>query len=215
MSSDLGDPRRRRLGIIAMRLVIGKPLAVERYPPLVDGAFVIIAWASIAGRRIPAHRRPRPLKFPGENRSVSSSPSSRLALITPVASEARGVSDLEREAKPLIEREVVSRSSTDSGFPGAWTIAAHVLLGLLIVGGSIRSGGRAVCGGRARLTCGVGDTIFLSNDGGRSGSGSPRCARYRHDAPDMQHAMVAIEDRRFYYHPGIDPIGLGEPSSAA
>ena len=33
------------LGIIAMRLVIGRLLAlVERYPPLVDGAFVIIGW---------------------------------------------------------------------------------------------------------------------------------------------------------------------------
>src|SRR5471032_844162 len=33
------------LGIIMMRLVIGKLLAlVERYPVLVDGAFVIIAW---------------------------------------------------------------------------------------------------------------------------------------------------------------------------
>ncbi len=36
------------LGIIAMRLVIGRLLAlVERYPPLVDGAFVIIGWVSI------------------------------------------------------------------------------------------------------------------------------------------------------------------------
>jgi len=36
------------LGIIMMRLVIGKLLAiVERYPPLVDGAFVIIAWVAI------------------------------------------------------------------------------------------------------------------------------------------------------------------------
>jgi YkoY family integral membrane protein len=33
------------LGIITMRLVIGKLLSlVERYPPLVDGAFIIIAW---------------------------------------------------------------------------------------------------------------------------------------------------------------------------
>jgi len=33
------------LGIVMMRLVIGKLLAlVERYPPLVDGAFVIIGW---------------------------------------------------------------------------------------------------------------------------------------------------------------------------
>ena len=36
------------LGIIAMRLVIGTLLAlVERYPPLVDGAFIIIGWVSI------------------------------------------------------------------------------------------------------------------------------------------------------------------------
>jgi len=33
------------LGIIMMRTVIGQLLAVvERYPPLVDGAFIIIAW---------------------------------------------------------------------------------------------------------------------------------------------------------------------------
>jgi predicted tellurium resistance membrane protein TerC len=33
------------LGIIAMRLVIGQLLAiVERYPALVDGAFIIIGW---------------------------------------------------------------------------------------------------------------------------------------------------------------------------
>jgi YkoY family integral membrane protein len=36
------------LGIITMRLVIGKLLSlVERYPPLVDGAFIIIAWVAI------------------------------------------------------------------------------------------------------------------------------------------------------------------------
>lgn len=33
------------LGIVAMRLVVGQLISlVERYPPLVDGAFVIIAW---------------------------------------------------------------------------------------------------------------------------------------------------------------------------
>jgi len=33
------------LGIVAMRAVIGKLLSlIERYPPLVDGAFVIISW---------------------------------------------------------------------------------------------------------------------------------------------------------------------------
>lgn len=36
------------LGIVAMRVVIGKLLAlVQRYPPLVDGAFVIIAWVGL------------------------------------------------------------------------------------------------------------------------------------------------------------------------
>jgi YkoY family integral membrane protein len=36
------------LGIIMMRLVIGQLLSIiERYPPLVDGAFVIIAWVAV------------------------------------------------------------------------------------------------------------------------------------------------------------------------
>src|SRR5262249_56619551 len=36
------------VGIIMMRLVIGQLLAlVERFPPLVDGAFVIIAWVGV------------------------------------------------------------------------------------------------------------------------------------------------------------------------
>ena len=36
------------LGIVMMRLVIGTLLSlVERYPPLVDGAFVIIAWVGV------------------------------------------------------------------------------------------------------------------------------------------------------------------------
>jgi len=36
------------LGIVMMRLVIGRLLAiVERYPPLVDGAFIIIGWVAI------------------------------------------------------------------------------------------------------------------------------------------------------------------------
>jgi YkoY family integral membrane protein len=36
------------LGIVMMRLVIGQLLTiVERYPPLVDGAFIIIAWVGV------------------------------------------------------------------------------------------------------------------------------------------------------------------------
>ena len=36
------------LGIVAMRLVVGQLIAlIERYPALVDGAFVVIAWVAI------------------------------------------------------------------------------------------------------------------------------------------------------------------------
>ena len=36
------------LGIVMMRLVIGQLLSfIERYPPLVDGAFIIIAWVAV------------------------------------------------------------------------------------------------------------------------------------------------------------------------
>ena len=61
-----------------------------------------------------------------------------------------------------------------------------------------------------RLTRGIGDTVFYGADG------QPwfRLDGQRHDvslgeiAPDLQHAVVAVEDRRFYHHPGIDPIGV-------
>jgi penicillin-binding protein 1A len=61
-----------------------------------------------------------------------------------------------------------------------------------------------------RLTRGVGDTVFYGADG------RPwfRLDEQRRDvelagiAPDFQHAVVAIEDRRFYLHPGLDPIGI-------
>jgi 1A family penicillin-binding protein len=62
-----------------------------------------------------------------------------------------------------------------------------------------------------RLTRGIGDTVFYGADG------QPwfRLDEQRHDvsldeiSADLQHAVVAVEDRRFYHHPGIDPIGLG------
>jgi 1A family penicillin-binding protein len=85
------------------------------------------------------------------------------------------------------------------------------LIGLLIVGGAISvwwmsRHALAV----HRLTRGVGDTVFYAADG------KPwfRLDEQRHDVPlaqisaDLQHAVVAVEDRRFYYHPGLDPIGI-------
>ena len=36
------------LGIVAMRVVVGKLIAlIKRYPALVDGAFIIIAWVGL------------------------------------------------------------------------------------------------------------------------------------------------------------------------
>ncbi|MFN7917056.1 MAG: PBP1A family penicillin-binding protein [Vicinamibacterales bacterium] len=92
-----------------------------------------------------------------------------------------------------------------------WTIAAYALLALLIVGGGVSVWWLSRYAVKVHgLTRGVGDTTFLSADG------KPwfRLDEQRHDvsldaiAPDLQHAFVAIEDRRFYYHPGIDPIGI-------
>lgn len=62
-----------------------------------------------------------------------------------------------------------------------------------------------------RLTRGVGDTWFLSADGTRWF----RMDEHHQDVPlsaipaHLQHAFIAVEDHRFYQHPGIDPIGLG------
>ena len=61
-----------------------------------------------------------------------------------------------------------------------------------------------------RLSRGVGDTVFYGADS------KPwfRLDEQRRDVPldqiatDLQRAVVAVEDRRFYAHPGIDPIGI-------
>jgi penicillin-binding protein 1A len=61
-----------------------------------------------------------------------------------------------------------------------------------------------------QLTRGVGDTWFHTADGRRWF----RLDEQRRDvplsgiAPHLQQAFIAVEDHRFYLHPGIDPIGL-------
>lgn len=62
-----------------------------------------------------------------------------------------------------------------------------------------------------QLRRGVGDTWFLAADG------RPwfRMDEHRQDVPladiprDLQHAFVAVEDHRFFKHPGVDIIALG------
>ena len=62
-----------------------------------------------------------------------------------------------------------------------------------------------------KLTRGVGDTWFHTADGRRWF----RLDDQRHDvpisaiAPSLQQAFVAVEDHRFFLHPGVDPIALG------
>ena len=62
-----------------------------------------------------------------------------------------------------------------------------------------------------KLTRGVGDTWFLSSDGRRWF----RMDENHRDVPlaeipvHLQHAFIAVEDHRFYRHPGVDPIALG------
>ncbi|HUE88092.1 MAG TPA: PBP1A family penicillin-binding protein [Vicinamibacterales bacterium] len=61
-----------------------------------------------------------------------------------------------------------------------------------------------------RLTRGVGDTVFYTADG------SPwfpmdeqrRDVSIDQISPNLRNAVIAVEDHRFRYHPGIDPIGF-------
>ncbi len=62
-----------------------------------------------------------------------------------------------------------------------------------------------------QLRRGVGDTWFLAADGRRWF----RMDEQRQDvpiadiSPHLQHAFIAVEDHRFYRHPGVDPIAIG------
>jgi 1A family penicillin-binding protein len=89
---------------------------------------------------------------------------------------------------------------------------AKVLLGVVVVAGVL------ACLWLARqsyvvyqLTRGVGDTWFYSADGQRWF----RLDEERQDvaleaiAPSLQQAFIAVEDHRFFMHPGVDPIALG------
>jgi penicillin-binding protein 1A len=88
---------------------------------------------------------------------------------------------------------------------------AFALVGVLVAGGGLSVWWLSRAAVRVhRLTKPVGDTMFYDGDG------RPwfRLDEQRHDvaleeiADNLQHAVIAIEDRRFFHHPGIDPIGV-------
>ena len=62
-----------------------------------------------------------------------------------------------------------------------------------------------------RLTRGVGDTVFYTSDGRPwfAMDEQRRDVRLADVSEHLRNAVIAIEDHRFWYHPGIDPIGLG------
>lgn len=89
---------------------------------------------------------------------------------------------------------------------------AKLLLALFIVAAAVGSVwmGRQVYAVH-ELTRGVGDTWFYDASGRRWF----RLDEQRQDvplasiSPHLQHAFVAVEDHRFFLHPGVDPIALG------
>jgi penicillin-binding protein 1A len=89
-------------------------------------------------------------------------------------------------------------------------IAAGLLLTLITVGGMSVWWLSRYAAAVHQLTRGVGDTTFYGADGQEWF----RLDEQRDDVSlseislDLQHAVVAIEDRRFYLHPGLDPIGI-------
>jgi 1A family penicillin-binding protein len=93
--------------------------------------------------------------------------------------------------------------------PRDWIAVA--LLVVFIAGAALTTGWLTRYGiAINRLTYGVGDLVFYD------GTGRPwfRMNEQRKDvplvriSPHLQRAVVAVEDRRFRYHPGVDPIGL-------
>lgn len=96
----------------------------------------------------------------------------------------------------------------------AWRLADWVA-GLVLLGLGSGSAVAAVWVGRhavkiRQLAAGVGDTTFYAADG------QPwfRMDEQRQDvpldaiAPVLRQAVIAVEDHRFYQHPGLDPVGI-------
>jgi 1A family penicillin-binding protein len=90
-------------------------------------------------------------------------------------------------------------------------IAAAVFAALVVLSAIVMTWTFRQAYAVSRLKRGVGDTWFLAANGSRWF----RLDEHRHDVPlseipaDLQHAFIAVEDHRFFKHPGVDPIALG------
>ena len=209
------------LGIVAMRLVIGKLLTiVRRYPPIVDGAFIIIAWVGAKLLLEWLHLRgwvhfevPQWLSL-GLIVVIFTASYLYARSHGPVVTaedEAKTADADARSRRPMM-REVVARLAARIGDRRRLLYAAVILVAAGIFASQIAA---LVWVGRYalavnRLASGVGDVTFFGADG------KPwfTLDEHRHDvsldaiSPYLQNAFIATEDRRFYYHPGIDPLGL-------
>ena len=180
------------LGIVVMRLVVGQLIAlIERYPALVDGAFVVIAWVAIkllaeylhAAGYI-AFEIPRWVSL-GLIVVILGEPGSTRAL----KGRARRVDDRMMPLKRLLNEEEESfrtdahPPSNHLGLAGRGTLVVA-----LIVSGaaSVWWLSRYTLAVR-RLTRGVGDTMFYGADG------RPwfRLDEQRHDVPLAEIAPIS------------------------
>jgi penicillin-binding protein 2D len=93
--------------------------------------------------------------------------------------------------------------------PRDWIAVA--LLVIFIITAALTTGWLARYGVAInRLTYGVGDLVFYDGTGRAwfRMNEQRRDVPLRKISPHLQHAVVAVEDRRFRYHFGVDPIGL-------
>ncbi|HWK41288.1 MAG TPA: PBP1A family penicillin-binding protein [Croceibacterium sp.] len=92
-----------------------------------------------------------------------------------------------------------------------WGGAAAALL-LLALGTAVFFAARSMPGYSSLMSSQVGQTIIVrARDGSEVVALGPSYGEwlYADEIPQvMKDAMVAVEDRRFYYHLGIDPLGL-------
>ncbi|WP_304074135.1 transglycosylase domain-containing protein [Maricaulis maris] len=119
-----------------------------------------------------------------------------------------------RSAAPSRTRKrPTRRKSTAGGFPWFRTFASLFIIGALFVGGWLVSIARDLPDTSGLQAIERTATItFLDQDGAliaRRGSAHGHEVTIDNLPPYLVDAVLAVEDRRFYSHPGVDIIGLG------